>query len=657
MIIATAGHVDHGKTMLIRALTGSDPTRHAEARERGMTIDLGFASMAPRTAGESPIALVDVPGHERFIRNMICGIAGVDAVLLVIAADDGPMPQTFEHLQMLDLLGIDRGVIVVTRIDCCDADQRLRTLAAIRALPSTGLLSRAPVMEVCAADGRGIEVLRDYLYSLSRVRAPRMSDQRFRLAVDRSFALTGVGLVVTGTVFSGQLAKGEAVHALHAAGAARVRGIQVQHQRAESVRAGERCALNLRATALSPGTIARGEWIVSAPDSPVSKRLHVRLRCVEGVNLRSFHRSRQSLRLHLGSCEVGARASLIADKPQRTDGGHEDSDTRTPAGASLLAQLLLDRPLGAVWGDRFILRDPAAHVTLGGGVVIDASPLPRLPAGITREHWLTLMEHPDFAKALSGAAALVPHGIDLDGFCSNRNLDRTAALSHLQDADLVMIEADSRIQVFSGSAWRALTHELTVRLEQWHIAQPESAGMPPNRLLRPLLKPLSTRLIERIIDRLVAEGILAHSPVGPRLPGHQPRFGQADETRWQPIEAALTSDGIRSPSVLDLARRLNVPRHHVLEFLERAARLGRVIAVSQSRFFLPEALGRCQQYALDLALTDAGILTAAALRDATGLGRNLCIELLEYFDRQGLTRREGDVHRWIRCDSPGKFPC
>jgi len=645
LIIATAGHVDHGKTTLIRALTGSDPTRHAEARERGMTIDLGFASMAPRTAGESPIALVDVPGHERFIRNMICGIAGVDAVLLVIAADDGPMPQTLEHLQMLGLLEIDRGAIVVTRIDRCDADQRLRTLAAIRALPSTGLLSRAPVMEVCAADGRGIEVLRDYLVSLSRARAPCRSDQRFRLAVDRSFALTGVGLVVTGTVFSGQLAKGDTVHALHAVNAARVRGIQVQHQRAESVRAGERCALNLSATALSPDTIARGEWIVSAPDSPVSKKLHVRLRCVEGVNLRSFHRSRQSLRLHLGSCEVGAWVSLIADTPQRTEGAHEDSDTRTPPGTSLLAQLLLDRPLGAVWGDRFILRDPAARITLGGGVVIDASPLARLPAGITREQWLMPLEQPDFVEALCGAVALVPHGIDLDAFCANRNLDREAALSRLQGADLVMIEANARIQTFAGSVWRRMVRDLTARLAQWHAEQPESAGMPVMRLMRPLLKPLSNRLIGRIVDRLVLEGALAHSPAGPRLPDHRPRFVEADEARWRPIETILLSGGMRSPSVLDIARQLQVPRYQVLEFLTRAARLGRVIAVTDSRFLLPETLARCEQQVRDLALAGDGVLTAVALRDATGLGRNLCIELLEYFDRQGLTQRDGDLHR------------
>ncbi|MFM7570196.1 MAG: hypothetical protein ACKO8O_16060, partial [Betaproteobacteria bacterium] len=191
--------------------------------------------------------------------------------------------------------------------------------------------------------------------------------------------------------------------------------------------------------------------------------------------------------------------SLIADTPQRTEGAHEDSDTHTPRGTSLLAQLLLDRPLGAVWGDRFILRDPAARITLGGGVVIDASPLARLPAGITREQWLMPLEQPDFVEALCGAVALVPHGIDLDAFCANRNLEREAALSRLQGADLVMIEANARIQTFAGSVWRRIVRDLTARLAQWHAEQPESAGMPVMRLMRPLLKPLSNRLIGRIV--------------------------------------------------------------------------------------------------------------------------------------------------------------
>jgi selenocysteine-specific elongation factor len=169
--------------------------------------------------------------------------------------------------------------------------------------------------------------------------------------------------------------------------------------------------------------------------------------------------------------------------------------------------------------------------------------------------------------------------------------------------------------------------------------------MPVMRLMRPLLKPLSVRLIGRIVDRLVLEGTLAHSPVGPRLPDHRPRFGEADEVRWRPIETILRSGGIRSPSVLDIARQLQVPRHQVLEFLTRAARLGRVIAVTDSRFLLPEALARCEQQVRDLALAGDGVLTAVALRDATGLGRNLCIELLEYFNRQGLTQRDGDLHR------------
>jgi len=643
MIIATAGHVDHGKTTLVRALTGTDPTRHAEARERGMTIDLGFATIPARTAGEPAIALVDVPGHERFLRNMICGIAGVDAALLVIAADEGPMPQTLEHLRVLDLLGIDRGVVALTRIDRCDAAQRTQVRTAISALAHIPLIANAPIVEVCALDGRGVDVLRDRLESLSRSTPSRRLDQRFRLAVDRSFSLAGIGLVVTGTVFSGELATGDPVHALHAAEAARVRGIQIQHRRSDTARAGERCALNLGSTSLNPETISRGEWLVSSGDSPVSKRLHVRLRAIEGIDLRSFQRSRQNLRLHLGSCEVGARMSLIAQQPEPVTG----LSTAHLSPPTALVQLLLDRPMGAASGDRFILRDPAAQRTLGGGIVIDSSPVQRLPAGITRAQWLQELERPDLIEALCGAASLSPQGIDLDMFCNNRNIDRALVWARARNTDLVMIRAAARMQVFSKTAWSWMTGEVSARLAQWHATQPESAGMPARRLMQPFLKSLALRLAEPIVERLIEDGVLAHSPIGPRLPDHQPRFAATDEQGWLRIETELKSGGLRTPSALDIARRLKLPRHHVVEFLIRATRLGRVIQVSDSRFFLPDALQGCEQLARDLACATQGALTAAQLRDVTGLGRNLCIELLEYFDRQGLSRREGDIHRWV----------
>ena len=646
MIIATAGHVDHGKTTLIRALTGTDPTRHPEARRRGMTIDLGYALLAAPRPADPALFLVDVPGHERFIQNMICGIAGVDAVLLVIAADDGPMPQTLEHLRLLDLLGIDQGVIALTRIDRCDQAQRMRTHSALQALSASPLIARAPVIEVCAPDGRGIDLLRQTLFSLSGSRRAGSVSQRFRMTVDRSFTIAGAGLVVTGTVFAGRVALGETVHALHVDLPARVRSIQIQHRRAEFASAGERCALNLASTSLTPSVIGRGEWLVGSMQSPVSRRIHVRLFGADGRLTPLLHSPRQNLRLHLGSCEVGTRVSVIAG--DRSAQGSSDR-------AGMFAQLSLDSPLGSVLGERFILRDPAARITVGGGVVVDANPPQRLPAGVSRERWLSAMEMPDCHVSLCELAKLSPQGIELDRFCANRNLDRSAASLLIDWDELVRVDSSSGPQVFSRVGWHSLVRRVIERLEHWHASEPEAAGMPLRALFRPLLPAVSVPLTERIANRLISEGVLAHSPIGPRLPLHQPRFPEPDETLWATLESEMASSGLRSPSALDLARRLTVPRHQVLALLERADRMGRAVQIAQSRFFLPGVLDGCRELLRDLSNNGERDLTAAQLRDATGLGRNLCVELLEYFDRTGVLRREGDAHQWIPT-GPGGSP-
>jgi selenocysteine-specific elongation factor len=642
VIIATAGHIDHGKTTLVHALTGVDPTRHAQARERGMTIDLGFAALETDDPEQAPIALVDVPGHEKFVHNMICGVAGVDAALLVIAADEGPMPQTIEHLRILDLLGIDTGLVALSRIDRCDAARIDQVRAEIRALAPSVFLSRAPVISVSAQSGEGVCELRQSILSLARARRVRFTAGRFRLAVDRSFTIAGAGLVVTGTVFSGRVGTGDLVHALRAGGVGRVRGIQVQHRHAGRAHAGTRCAINLASTALTAATVTRGEWIVAPPRSPLSRRLHVRLRFADHALAEQPRGSRQSLRLYLGAAEVGARLSLI--RPAQAPAPDSSAGEET----GVLAQLSLEQPLGAVFGDRFLLRDPAARITLGGGTVIDACPIVRLPPGVSRHDWLTHMERSDRAAALEGLLALAPHGLDLQPFIDNRNLDAAAIDAIFDDPALVVIRAGTVRHCFSPDHWGALISRLEAALEQWHHDQPEAAGMPLAQLLRPALTSLPASLLDPVCARLIAQGVLAHSPIGPRLPGFQPRFGEADEIRWQPIHALLEAGQARSPSALDIARQLKLPRHQIVEMLERAARLGRVTPVSEGRYFLPEALAWCVHIAGDVAGGHGGRLTAAQLRDASGLGRNLCVELLEHFDRTGLARRDGDAHVWVR---------
>lgn len=643
MIIATAGHIDHGKTTLIRALTGIDPTRHAQARERGMTIDLGFAALKTDDAEQASIAFVDVPGHEKFVRNMICGVAGVDAVLLVIAADEGPMPQTIEHLRILDLLGIDTGVVVLSRIDRCDASRVSQAHAELGALPRTGLLTHARVIEVSAHRGEGMEGLRREILSLARGRRSRSSAGRFRLAVDRSFTIDGAGLVVTGTVFAGRIANGAGVHALHAGEAARVRGIQIHNRHTDSVSAGMRCAINLASTGLTPASVARGEWIVASPPARLSQRLHVRLRFAEADLGGSPRNARKGLRLHLGAAEVGARLSLVRVNPPNETG----TDPHLAIDSGTVAQLSLEQPLGAAYGDRFLLRDPAARVVLAGGTVIDTCPIRRLPPGVSRHEWLMQMERPDHLAALRGLLALASQGLDPEPFFDNRNLEAGAVQALLADPDIVAIRAGGRCHCFSADHWRRLTLRVQISLEQWHREQPEAAGMPLASLLKSANSTLPVAFLEPVMTRLVAQGVVARSPIGPRLPGFEPRFDDTNERRWRPIHALLAAAMERSPSALDVARQLKTPRHQIVEMLERAARLGWVVPVSESRYLLPEALARCAQTARAVACTQGGRLSAAQFRDASGLGRNLCVELLEYFDRAGLTRRDGDKHLWI----------
>ncbi|MFO1164267.1 MAG: selenocysteine-specific translation elongation factor [Paracoccus sp. (in: a-proteobacteria)] len=353
MIVGTAGHIDHGKTALVKALTGTDADRLAEEKARGITIELGFA-YADLGAG-AVTGFVDVPGHERFVHTMLAGAGGIDLALLVIAADDGIMPQTREHLAILDLLGIGRGIVALTKSDLADA-ARIATLGAeIAALLAPTTLAGAPVLPVSALSGVGIGDLRDALAQAEAQAIRRASDGRFRLAVDRSFTLTGAGTVVTGTVLSGQVALGDQILISPSGLSARVRGIHAQNRKAEQGFAGQRCALNLTGDGISRDAISRGQVALDPALHAPTLRMDVELRLLatEARALQPW----QPVHLHLGAAETSARV-IALDGPL------------LPGGAGL-AQIALDHPIAANVGDRFILRDISARRTIGGGRVVD----------------------------------------------------------------------------------------------------------------------------------------------------------------------------------------------------------------------------------------------------------------------------------------------
>ncbi|HSV77837.1 MAG TPA: selenocysteine-specific translation elongation factor, partial [Ramlibacter sp.] len=353
MIVATAGHIDHGKTSLLRALTGVDCDRLPEEKARGISIDLGFAYW--RCATGDLIGFVDVPGHEKFIRNMLAGVCGIDFALLVVAADDGVMPQTIEHVQVLDLLAIPRGAVVVTKADLVSQEHLARVQDAVRSLLADTTLAGAPVLSASSVTGAGLEALKACLTDAARHQRERAVEGRlFRLAVDRAFTVAGSGTVVTGTVFSGEAHVGDRLQVAPAGPAARVRGIRIHQEAVTRVQAGQRCAINLAGPTREQ--VSRGDWLLHEELQAPTQRIDVRLRVSDSTEAAVAHWSR--VQLHLGTSAVMARVAITRGES-------------IEPGAERRVQLVLEQPAIALHGDRFVVRDAAARRTVGGGVVLD----------------------------------------------------------------------------------------------------------------------------------------------------------------------------------------------------------------------------------------------------------------------------------------------
>ena len=613
MIVATAGHVDHGKTSLVKALTGVDADRLPEEKRRGMTIDLGFAYL-PQAAGAT--GFVDVPGHERFVHNMLCGVPGIDLALLVVAADDGPMPQTREHLAILDLLGVTRGVVALTKIDRVAPERVAEVAAEIGALLAGTSLAGAPLFPLSSVSGEGVPALKARLEMEARGTAARGARGNFRMSVDRCFSIAGAGLVVTGTALSGEVAVGGEVRALLAGASARVRSIHAHNAPARAGRAGQRLALNL-AGVDGRKAIARGDWIVQGELPPPVRRIDARLRVVDARPLAHW----TPVHVHLGAAHVSGRVALL-------------EGAAIAAGAAALAQLVLDQPIGALRGDRFVIRDQSARRTLGGGAAIDVYPPPRGRAKPERLAWLGAMELEDHAAALRALLARAPAGVDLARFAANRNLrgDEMPAREPMKAAAGL---------AFAMPAWSALKQAALRNLAAWHARSPDSAGLAEEKLIAAPRLPRAVLAV--LAAELAAEGAVARDGLGIRLANHRARFSGAGGSLWDAALARLGKDALHPPSLAELAAALNVELKKLDAVLSQAVRQGLLVRVSKTRFFLPAALARFEEVARAAAQAGAAI-TAAAFRDRSGIGRNAAIEVLEYFDRIKFTRRVGDAH-------------
>jgi selenocysteine-specific elongation factor len=632
MIVATAGHVDHGKTSLVKALTGVDTDRLPDEKRRGLTIDLGFAYLP--LADGPVIGFVDVPGHERFIHNMLCGVSGVDFVLLVVAADDGPMPQTIEHLAIVDQLGVRRGAVALTKVDRVAPERVADVTREVQALLAPTRLESAPIFPLSAVRGEGVDALKTSLERSARALEARDAQGNFRLAVDRCFSVAGAGLVVTGTAVSGTIAVGEPVRALLAGVEARVRAIHGQNTKTERGHAGQRCALNLAGAALGRTQIARGDWIVAGNVPPAVRRIDARLRVLAGEAKPFKHWT--PVHLHLGAAHATGRVALLED------------EVLAP-GASGRVQLVLEQPIGALRGDRFIVRDQTARRTLGGGVVIDVFPPPRGRAKPERIAFLTAMELDDDGEALSTLLGEAASGLDLARFAENRNLSAAAAERLFERVAMKTVSGAAGRLGYAPARWSALRETALAALAAWHRRSPDLVGAPEDRLLEGSGIRMPRAALATLAAELAREGAVVREGLGVRLPQHRPQLSPADATLWQQLAPQLENSALRPPSIAELAVALGQEPKPLESALARLARQGFVVRISKTRFFLPAMLGRLEQFAVEEAQA-RGAITAAGFRDRSGIGRNLTIEVLEYFDRIRFTRRSGNSHVLVRSD-------
>lgn len=630
MIIGTAGHVDHGKTALVKALTGVDCDRLQEEKARGVTIELGFAFLPIEAGGV--LGFVDVPGHERFVRTMLAGATGIDFALLVVAADEGVKPQTLEHLAIIDLLGVGQGLVVLSKADLA-APERLDEVAAdLRRRLAGTALETAEILPVSAVTGRGLEALRARLTAAAAATAQRSAETRFRLAVDRAFTLQGVGVVVTGTVLSGMVDVGDQLLISPSGLPARVRSLHAQNQPSETARAGDRCALNLAGPGVSKEAVSRGDMVLDPALHAPTDRIDARLRVLPGEAkpLGQWFPAR----LHHAATDVGVRIVLLDETPIEP-GGEAD------------VQLVLDRPIAAAAQDRFVLRDVSAQRTIGGGRFIDLRGPARRRRTPERRAQLAALALADPAAAFTALLDAPPFAWDLAAFARDHALSEAQAQRLAAQSGVIRLQSSAAGVAISAERWRGFTASLVERLAAYHAANPDLQGLGRERLRLQLQPRLPPPVFVAALQRLAGAGALVLDGAFVRLASHTVRLTPGDEAAWGLIAPRLGgAERFRPPRVRDLPQATGRPERDVRRVLKLASRMGWADEIAPDHFFLRATVREMIALCIEEAgLAPGGAFTAGQFRDRVANGRKVAIQILEFFDRHGVTLRKGDLRR------------
>ena len=630
LILGTAGHIDHGKTALVRALTGVDTDRLPAEKQRGITIDLGFASL---DLGEYHVALIDVPGHERFIRNMLAGASGLDLAMLVVAADDSVMPQTREHMQILTLLGLSAGVVALTKCDLVDPTWLDLVEEDIRSLVRSTFLEGASIVRTSAVSGAGLDVLKSALRSACGAVKPAADPGLFRMAIDRSFTVAGHGTVVTGTVASGSVSVGDELQWQPAGRPVRVRGLHRHDHPVDRIGRGSRAAVNL--VGVHHSEIIRGHELAATGYLEATRVLTVELFSSSDASRPLKHRDRY--KLHLGTAEVSVVLSLL----ERTE---------PLAGTARLAQLLLAEPVVAVHGQPFVLRIESPPATIGGGRVIGPSS-PRFRrtdrSAIARLDRLRSNEPTDRLRGALAALGL-----------STWTEQRISALSGLPVTDvessvasltasgaLVDLPLGPRRSIHLLDASVAALEDRILRaLARLHEAHPRQSAIPRARLEAALPDLENKTLVASLLDRLQTLGKLLGDQRTVALPGHEPKLSQGERKLKLELAQAIHAGGYSPPEVADLKASAGPRAAVVPELLTLLREEQHAVEISPD-LYLDADIERDLRRRVAERLAAGATLTMSELRELLGTTRKYSVPIGEYLDRIGLTRRDGDVRR------------
>lgn len=603
MIIATAGHVDHGKTSLLQAITGVNADRLPEEKSRGMSIDLGYAYW-PQPDGRA-IGFIDVPGHEKFLSNMLSGIGGIDHALLVVAADDGVMPQTREHLAILQLSGQPALTVAVTKSDSVETAQREATEQQIRQLTQQLGWESIALFATSTLTGEGIAELSHHLCQLPE--RPQLQDQTFRLAIDRVFNVKGSGVVVTGTALSGEVRIGDTLWLTSMNKRVRVRNLHAQNQPEEQAHAGQRIALNLSG-GVEKDEVSRGDWLLTAAPEQPCERAIVSLQCHQPLH------QGQSLHIHHAASHTTGRVSLLDDR---------------------FAELLFDSPLWLAGDDRLILRDISARQTLAGAKVLLLSPPKR---GKRQPAFLNSLYELEQASSLEERLErlLQPHPWRMDAlqwFFQRTGEAITAPLHHatfMQAAGYLLLTQITQ-------EWQS---GLLSTLENYHQQHSDRPGIGRDRLRRLAFPGQPAVLVLALTDQLIAQNQLINNRGWLHLPDFRIRFDDREAAIWQQAEPLFGSEAWW---VRDLATQLGCDEELMRQTLRKAAQSGAITAIVNDRYYSHAQLARfagliCQR-------AEEGLGTRAGdFRDQLGTGRKLAVQILEFFDHCGFTQRKGNEH-------------